>query len=225
MGRLRLSIQKVPRPIARANLSVACAGVGWPRLSQQVIAVAGGRCAICGRRGRNVRIHCHEKWQYLDNLGVARLVGLQALCTLCHGTVHSPDVQTVRPGKRFRGPAFWLKRCCRINGCTPAEWERHEEEARQLWEYRSALAWRVDLGPWAPMLPAKRRKARWLLPKGRRVEWWPPLMDRPMPALSAAGVVAVKRLLADTGPHLDETMAALARLAGIDRDEAVDIWR
>ena len=223
MGRLRLSIQKVPRPIVRANLSTSSAR--WRRLSRQVIAAVGGRCAICGRRGRNVRIQCHEKWQYLDNLGIARLVGLEALCTLCHGTVHAPDVVSHAPGKRFRSRTFWLKRCCRINGCRPAEWKEHEAKARDLWELRSAMAWRVDLGPWAPLVPAKRRTGQWLLPKGRRVEWWPPRMDRPMPVPSAVGVLALKRQLAHAGPHLDEFLAAAARLAGIDRAGEVDIWR
>ena len=175
MGRLRLSIQKVPRPIAGANLSTACSGKVWRRLSRQVIADAGERCAICGRR---VRIQCHEKWQYFNRLGVARLVGLEALCTLCHGTVHAPSppgwplVLALCNPVYGRSRAFWLKRCCRINGCTPAEWKRHEARAERLSNLRDFRPWRVDLGRWADLVRAKRRKGRWLLPEGPRLGIW-----------------------------------------------------
>lgn len=61
----------------------------WDRLRRQVAAEAGGRCEICGGRGRRWPVECHEVWHYDDDRHVQRLERLVALCPACHKVKHA----------------------------------------------------------------------------------------------------------------------------------------
>jgi hypothetical protein len=58
---------------------------------------------------------------------------------------------------------------CKVNGLDLAAWERHEAAAWATLEKRNQRSWRVDLGRWADLVPAERRRGRRLLPKDQ----WP----------------------------------------------------
>ena len=181
--RLRLAIELVPRPIwaTYANLLHAVRPATWDRLRHKVYDAADLRCQACGARGR---LHCHERWQYNDKTGVARLKGFRALCSACHAVCHPGSffarmlkrggVYAVAGGGGFRAmdpkTGFALgPHWCKVNGLDLAAWERHEAEAWATWERRGQRSWRVDLGRWADLVPAERRRGRRLLPKDR----WP----------------------------------------------------
>lgn len=61
----------------------------WRLLRKMTIDASGEQCEECGTRER---LECHEVWQYLPPLDadgqperhIMRLVGLRALCHLCH---------------------------------------------------------------------------------------------------------------------------------------------
>ena len=130
--RLRLTAELVPKPIWFANLRKAVRRSQWDRIRRAAYRAAGECCEVCGARGR---LSCHEKWKYVDNIGVARLVGFEALCDLCHGVRHLGAVNL-----GVMGPAITPERvaehACRVNDRTPADWERHVAEIFRLWERR-----------------------------------------------------------------------------------------
>ena len=179
--RLRLAIEHVPAPIWYANLRQAIRPATWDHLRHQVYDAAGRRCQACGARGR---LHCHERWQYDDKAGVARLKGFRALCGACHAVCH-PGAFFVRmlerggvysvsgrvglqvwdPKTGFTLEAHW----CKVNGLDRADWERHLKATGTTQEKRNQRSWRVDLGRWADLVPAERRRGRRLLPKNQ----WP----------------------------------------------------
>jgi len=171
MSRLRLTIQMVPGPIAGMSLCEALQGANlhrWRRLRRGVIAAVGGRCAVCGSRGR---LYCHEKWQYLDKSGVARLRGFEALCRLCHVVRHGDaGLGCMLTGDCAKSRTFkeMAAHFCRVNRCSRARWRRYAAAAIRLWGRRSGRAWRVDLSRWAALVPTERRRGRWLLPTERQ---------------------------------------------------------
>ncbi len=177
--RLRLAIEGVPEPIHGANLRLAVRPATWDRLRHQVYDAAGHRCQACGASGR---LACHERWQYNDKTGVARLKGFRALCFDCHAVCHPGaffrrmlerggvysdsghvGLQAMDPKTGFTPPAHWGK----VNGLDLAAWERHLKATGTTQEKQNSRSWRVDLGRWADLVPVERRRGRWLLPKYR----------------------------------------------------------
>jgi len=129
-----------------------------------LFGAAGRRCQACGASGR---LSCHETWQYADNIGVARLKGFWALCNACHTVCHlgawGLGVMPMPPG--FDPAAHW----CKVNRLDRAAWDRHEAAAWATWKNRGQRSWRVDLGRWADLMLAERRRGRRLLPEDQ----WP----------------------------------------------------
>lgn len=158
--RLRLTIDLVPLPIAYMSLSEAAKPAEWRRIRQETIEAARGRCGVCGA---SARLHCHETWQYLDDIGVARLKGFESLCSLCHAVRHLAPERLGHEGEPIDiVPA--LEHFCRVNGCSPAFCDRYVTKAWWLWGCRNQRRWRVDLGCWARLVPSHMRRGRFLRP-------------------------------------------------------------
>ena len=170
--RLRLPIQLVPVRIQYMTLHRAVTQATWDRLRRKVYRAADHRCKACGKGGR---LNCHEVWKYDDKRGVARLTGFRALCPTCHEVCHTGSVDwfysaSPRP-LDFEAAEYW----CKVNGRGLAAWARHYRAAYRKREKRNRRRWRVDLGRWADLVPAKRRHGRWLLPW---TEWPETLLRR-----------------------------------------------
>ena len=60
----------------------------WDRMRRQVYQAAGWRCELCGDRGPDHPVECHEVWAYDDTTAAQRLMRLQALCPACHEVKH-----------------------------------------------------------------------------------------------------------------------------------------
>jgi hypothetical protein len=50
--------------------------------------VLGSRCEICGGRGPEHPVECHERWRYNDLIRTQTLVRMIALCPACHQVKH-----------------------------------------------------------------------------------------------------------------------------------------
>jgi len=221
--RLRLMIRPVPEPIKGVNLSNLAKPEAWKRLRRKVLDAGAGRCAVCRVQGR---LNCHEKWQYVEKRrvvgvvrvegisdrperwklyaespAVARLVGFEALCSLCHAVRHFDNVDRWGPGgpkkiagRREKVEEFkeetdaWIRRTktacekavehfCRVNHCAGADFQRHWDRVLEVRKRRDKRAWQVDLGRWAVLVPAQRRKGRLLLPR-RRAQGFPDIGRR-----------------------------------------------
>jgi len=209
--RLRLTITPVPAPIYGMRLSAVARPGAWQRLRRKVLDAAAGRCAVCRVRGR---LNCHEKWQYVEKRrvvgvvrvmgvsdrpkrlklyaespAVARLVGFEALCSLCHAVRHfdTTDRWGIRGPKKIAGrgekmeefeeePDAWIRRIqtahektvehfYRVNRCESGQLQQHWDRVLEVRKRRDERAWQVDLGRWAVLVPAQRRKGRLSLPR------------------------------------------------------------
>ena len=85
MQKFKLNFELVPEECWRANLRSFLKSEDWDKIRRSAYAKAGGRCSICGARGR---LEAHEQWSYDDENAVQKLEGVIALCHACHEVKH-----------------------------------------------------------------------------------------------------------------------------------------
>jgi hypothetical protein len=111
----------------------------WRKLSREVADETGRRCEICGGRGRQHAVECHEVWAYDDNQHVQILLRLQALCPMCHYVKHLGRSFHLGYGEQACG------RLARLNGWDAATTNWYVDAVFKQWEERSNHEWGLDL--------------------------------------------------------------------------------
>jgi hypothetical protein len=141
MADLRLPIELVPASAWGQNLRAILPPERWEELRRRVIEASGGRCAVCGRRGR---LHCHERWHWDDAGKVQRLVGCLALCQLCHHVAHIGHAGRLASEGKLDFERV-VRHFMRVNGCDRAAFQAHHDAAMRQWQERSRHEWTLDL--------------------------------------------------------------------------------
>jgi hypothetical protein len=103
---------------------------------------AGHRCEICGtteNRATGRRLEAHERWSYDVAHRVQSLRRLICLCSACHVTTHIGYANVT--GRADQALAHLQA----VTGMTPAEIDRHIDQANSTWIARSAITWTLDL--------------------------------------------------------------------------------
>ena len=80
MGKYKLDFQLVPDGCWYTNLRSALPKQVWDSLRRAAYARAGGKCSICGARGR---LEAHEVWSYDDKKHLQKLEDVIAVCPAC----------------------------------------------------------------------------------------------------------------------------------------------
>jgi hypothetical protein len=135
----RLTIELVPATGWFDNVRSRVSKEQWDALRRPVFKAAGYRCEICGGRGEQWPVECHERWSYDDIALIQRLEGLIALCPSCHEVKHFGLAM-----KRGRF-AFAQAHLEKVNG-----WDRRTSNIYIMrvfdqWEARSRHEWHLDL--------------------------------------------------------------------------------
>lgn len=108
----------------------------WDRLRKHAYSSVGYRCTICGAQGK---LEAHEAWELENETQTQRLVGILALCPLCH-KVHHLGIA------RRLGMLPQVKLHMQtLNGWTAREVDAAISEAYEVWEQRCEWPWTVDL--------------------------------------------------------------------------------
>jgi hypothetical protein len=169
MADLKLKIELVPEPLWGRNLRSddALGRKRWRTLRKRVLEERGPACAVCGN---TEGLHLHEQWSYEERprTGVAKLVGLEVVCDLCHRVHHFGQTQQLsQEGVLSDAGLAAVKRHFRaVNQGCGVDLDAHYAEALAEWRARSSKVWRVDYGPFAAMVreaidfPARRRGAQ-----------------------------------------------------------------
>lgn len=134
-----LTIELVPQTLWFDNLRSILSPEKWDKLRKDTYRRVGYRCEICGGKGDNWPVECHEKWQYDDENHIAKLVGLYGLCPSCHEVKHI-GLAAVR--KRL-GAA--ISHFCKVNGINEHQAEILIRDAFDVWEQRSRHEWTLDI--------------------------------------------------------------------------------
>ncbi len=152
-----LVLELVPATSWGDNLRSRLRPYQWDRVRRATYLGADGRCEICGGVGTRHPVEAHEVWDYDDVRHVQTLVGMIALCPLCHSAKHIGFTMSAHPG----GPEYLarvIEHICRVNRWSTAQFERDLQRAMAQWERRSRHQWTLDIEMiWGLVLdPAKR---------------------------------------------------------------------
>ena len=99
-------------------------------------------CEICGGKGDQWPVECHERWAYDERTHAQKLIGLIALCPACHQVKHI-GLAAIR-GRLDEALDHYAK----INKLTVTQASRDLKVAADLWAERSQIVWEVDIS-WA----------------------------------------------------------------------------
>jgi hypothetical protein len=136
---LKLSIELVPGSSWFNNVRSAVSRAQWDMIRKRVYSESYNLCQICGGRGRNHPVECHEIWSYQDSQNLQKLEGMIALCPACHLVKHM-GLAGIR-GESEKAFHHFMK----VNKLKRAEAEAEIEQAFQLWAARSKRKWTVDI--------------------------------------------------------------------------------
>jgi hypothetical protein len=134
-----LEIEMVPRTCFFSNLRSNLRPKDWQKLRLLTIAKANNRCEICGSMNTGRSLECHEIWQYDEEIHMQRLIGLVALCRECHRAKHMALAREMGWETAAR------RHMMRVNHWTPRQVNVYINEAFELFEQRSLVAWSLDI--------------------------------------------------------------------------------
>jgi hypothetical protein len=135
----RLTVELVPKTSWYNNVRALVDELGWDRIRRQVYRQAAYRCEVCGGRGLEHPVECHEVWRYDDRSRVQALVRMIALCPACHQVKHIGFANVKGKGARARA------HLAQVNGWTLAQADAYIGEAFGVWAQRSGGPWTLDL--------------------------------------------------------------------------------
>jgi hypothetical protein len=137
---LKLVPDLIPATSFFKNLRALLRGREWDRVRKAVYKKAGYKCEACGLS--HGVLHCHEVWEYEEETGVQKLVGLVALCVDCHEVKHIGLAQ-------MRGRIMQaMEHMKKVNGVSDEVVGEVVQEAFGIWKRRSRRAWTLDLSAW-----------------------------------------------------------------------------
>ncbi len=137
--RTLLTVELVPSSCWFSNLRSELSKEEWDRLRRLVYKQADSRCEVCGARGTQHPVECHEVWQYDDVNHIQHLLGLVALCPACHESKHMGYAASVGKGGQARA------HLARVNGWSMEDVELYLEVEFEQWGRRSQHEWSLDV--------------------------------------------------------------------------------
>jgi hypothetical protein len=163
----RLTVELVPKTSWYHNVRALVDEPSWDRIRRQVYRQADYRCEVCGGRGPEHPVECHEVWRYDDRTRAQLLVRMIALCPACHQVKHLGFANVKGKGAQARA------HLARVNGWTLAQADAYIGESFRVWAHRSRGPWTLDLEGLRPYVPSDEyarivRQAA-IPPKRRRV--------------------------------------------------------
>lgn len=135
----RLTIELVPRSSWFENVRNNVSKEEWQFLKRATSQKANLRCQVCGGKGSQWPVECHEVWHYDDEQHVQSLRDLVALCPSCHEVKHIGLTQL--RGKGVEATAHLAI----VNGWSYGAAEKCIEEAFETWKVRSTKTWTLDI--------------------------------------------------------------------------------
>jgi hypothetical protein len=136
---MKLTIELVPKPLWGKNLRAMLSREDWDLIRRYAYKKADYTCEVCGGKGKDHPVECHEVWKYDDNNNVQVLTDVVALCPKCHGCKHFGRLSAIGKAE----PA--IDHLCIINNMTHEETTEYILDEFNLWRKRSDKEWEVDI--------------------------------------------------------------------------------
>ena len=136
-----LNIELVPESSWCNNVRSHVKKSSWDRIRKQVYKDYQHKCGICNSKGA---LAAHEIWNYDDSSSKQTLIGMIALCGLCHHVKHIGFAEILANQGKLNFQRV-VNHYCKINKCTNDEFWADREEAFYEWSKRSRNTWSVDI--------------------------------------------------------------------------------
>lgn len=133
-----LTVELVPQSCWFSNVRDHVSKDIWDRLRKATYKQSNYRCEICGGRGKQHPVECHEIWHYDDKKYIQTLKGLTALCPDCHRVKHIGLAQLQGYGEQS------IAHLAKINGWTTSQTSTYLEKVWDIWQERSCYNWSLD---------------------------------------------------------------------------------
>jgi hypothetical protein len=134
---LKLVPDLIPRTSFFKNLRSMLTATEWDRIRRASYERAGHKCEVCG--SSQGLLHSHEVWDYDENTGIQKLVGLAALCPSCHEVKHVGLAQV--QGRLEQAIGHMM----RVNKIGALQARGIVAEAFRIWTRRSRMKWTLDV--------------------------------------------------------------------------------
>lgn len=119
----------------KSNLRSLLTAKGWDLVRHKCYNLANNKCELCGA---NLRVECHEIWEYSEPTKTQTLTGVIALCPECHMVKHAG--RTISEGKYM----VVIKQLIKVNKITESAACKYIEEQFVIWRRRGS-GWTVDI--------------------------------------------------------------------------------
>lgn len=113
----------------------------WDALRYACYARANNKCEVCGGVGPNHPVEAHEVWDYNDDAGIQKLLGLVALCPDCHKVKHIGFAFTQGLPMFSRA----LSHLEAVNNWPIELVQEYVSRQFQIHQIRSQMTWELDL--------------------------------------------------------------------------------
>jgi hypothetical protein len=136
---MKLTVELIPQSSFFQNVRSEVSRAEWDRLRKQTYQKAGYKCEICGGKGKQHPVECHEVWEFNEFTHIQRLVRMIALCPMCHKCKHIGLAQMM---------GFFdqcVEHMMKVNETTEEETQKYIDEQIMLWRKRSEEEWQLDL--------------------------------------------------------------------------------
>lgn len=143
LRKYRLWANLVPGPSWGVSLYNLLPRREWDRIRKAAYAHYGHECAICGMS--DTTLFGHEDWEYDYDHSKQRLVGVLALCNLCHMCNHLGFAR-IQASRGKLDYSELIAHWCRVNSADKKEFSSHSDYAFKLWVMRNKFEWQV-VGP------------------------------------------------------------------------------
>jgi len=134
-----LTIELVPKTCHFKNVRSEVTPASWDVLRKEAYRNADYTCEICGGKGSNHPVECHEIWSYDDAAHTQTLTGLIALCPSCHEVKHMGLAKI--KGNYERALTHFMK----VNKFTRKKAIDEIFSAFAQWAERSEHQWKLDI--------------------------------------------------------------------------------
>lgn len=136
---MKLTIELIPKTCFYSNVRSKVSTSQWNHIKSIVGSKAYYICQICSGVGPKHPVEIHEIWDFDDNSLVQKLIGMIALCPLCHCCKHIGLAQI--QGKYKKALAHLMK----INKISKNKAQEYIKECFIIWEQRSQKEWTLDI--------------------------------------------------------------------------------
>jgi len=139
LTKIKLTIELVPETCWYSNVRDHVTNGEWDVIRRATYRKAGYVCEICGGKGKEWPVECHEAWEYNDKTHTQKLLRTIALCPNCHSVKHYGRTQMMG------GEEEAFKHLMKVNKWNKDKARKYINEIADIWVERSEHDWKLDL--------------------------------------------------------------------------------